>query len=943
MFFVARTTKAQQMGGGAMRRSFADSFDTLSALSTRSGRVEMFRLSRLADQGVKTLSRMPLSIKVLLEALLRSENGSEVTRSQVLDLACYDARHPKEAEVPFVPARVLLQDFTGVPCLVDLAAMRSAMARLGGDPRRISPQVPVDLVIDHSIRVDAYGTSDALSRNVEMEYERNRERYRFLRWGQQAFDRLRVIPPSSGICHQVNLERLATVVRRERVDGKTVALPDSLVGTDSHTPTINGAGVLGWGVGGIEAEAAMLGQPIFIVAPPVVGVELVGELRPGVTATDLVLTVTEELRRREVVGKFVEFFGRGLSSMAIPDRSTVANMAPEYGATVGFFPVDDRTLEYLRQTGRPEDLIDLVERYCKEQGMFRSEQDQPPDFNETVRLDLTEVEPCVAGPSRPQDRISLARMKDAWREMLEKDRSQSGFGVRAEKRSQRFSISIPASRSREAGAPEAGAQEVTHGAVAIAAITSCTNTSNPAVMLGAGLLAKKAAEAGLSTKPWVKTSLAPGSRVVTEYLERAGLLGCLEKLGFHVVGYGCTTCIGNSGPVLASIAEAVEGEGMVAAAVVSGNRNFEGRISPHVKASFLASPLLVVAYALAGTVDIDFETEPLGEAETGPVYLKDVWPSNAELADMLPLANDPESFRQSYAGLEEAGGAWRGLAVEGSLLYPWPKESTYIREPPFFIDMEAEPEPIRPIEGARVLVYVGDSVTTDHISPAGDIPPESPAGLYLMANSVPPDQLNTFGSRRGNDEVMTRGTFSNIRLRNELAPETEGGWTTHFPSGEVVSVFEASRRYEKKDTPTIVLAGRDYGMGSSRDWAAKGTLLLGVKAVIARSFERIHRSNLIGMGVLPLQLMDGRSAESLGLTGSERYRIDIDDDLQPGQSVPIEVVGENGEARTFSATCRLDSESELEYFRNGGILEAVLRRLLREETERESGLDGPTL
>ncbi|MBI5498881.1 MAG: aconitate hydratase AcnA [Deltaproteobacteria bacterium] len=895
-----------------------DSFGARSELTFAGGTVSYFRLDRLAAARVADVSRLPVSIRLLLEALLRGENGREVTADDVTALAKYDPAAPGAIEVPFHPARVLMQDFTGVPCIVDLAAMRDAMQRLGGDPARINPVIPVDLVIDHSVQVDAYGSPDALRRNAELEFERNRERYEFLRWAQAAFRDFRVIPPASGICHQVNLEHLASVVALRDAGDGPVAFPDSCVGTDSHTPMVNGAGVLGWGVGGIEAEAALLGQPVFLLAPTVVGVRLRGALPPQATATDLVLALTEILRRRGVVGSFVEFFGPGLDGLSVPDRATVSNMAPEYGATVGFFPVDDNTLRYLRETARPPERIDLVERYAKEQGLFRSFETPDPVFHDTLEFDLDSVEPSLAGPRRPQDRIALAGMKAHWEAALRTPIEKRGFGMDAAAAARRSTVALPGSTV-----------ELAHGAVGLAAITSCTNTSNPSVMLAAGLLARKAVEAGLSVRPWVKTSLAPGSKVVTRYFERAGLTPFLERLGFHTVGYGCTTCIGNSGPMPEPLATAVERDGLVVAAVLSGNRNFDGRINPHARASYLASPPLVVAYALAGRVDFDFDHEPLGKRSDGrPVFLRDLWPSHAEVAALVPLAVEAEGFDAAYRGIDRSNEEWNRIATPAGASYAWSDASTYIREPPFFTGLTLRPAPIRPIEGARVLVVVGDSVTTDHISPAGSIAKDSPAGRYLREHGVQPADFNSYGSRRGNDRVMARGTFANIRLRNLLAPGTEGGVTIHLPSGEPVSIFEAARRYREAGTPTVVLAGKDYGMGSSRDWAAKGTLLLGVRAVLAESFERIHRGNLVGMGVLPLEFPAGTTRAGLGLDGTETFRIAVGDDVAPRSTVRVEAVRSDGTTAAFDARCRLDAPIEVSYYRHGGILPAVLRGFL---------------
>ena len=897
-----------------------DTFEARSTLETASGPVDYFRLEKLEQDGLASMGRLPFSIRVLLESVLRNENGRDVTRDDVLHLARYDPAAPARQEFPFKPARVVLQDFTGVPAVVDLAALRSAMARMGGDPQRINPHNPVDLVIDHSVQVDEYGSSAALLINAEREFERNRERYEFLRWGQQAFDNFRVVPPASGIVHQVNLEYLAKVVQTRNAGGTTVAYPDSLVGTDSHTTMINGMGVVGWGVGGIEAEAAMLGQPIYMLIPEVVGFELVGELPEGSTATDLVLVVTEMLRSKGVVGKFVEYFGPGLSTMTLPDRATVANMAPEYGSTMGFFPVDDETLRYLRRTGRTEALIDRVERYYKTQGMYRTDETPAPEFVDVLELDLSTVRPCLAGPKRPQDRIELRDMKSTFRRALAAPVGPQAFGLEESQLD---------AESSEIEFRDGSRGTLTHGDLVIAAITSCTNTSNPSVMLGAGLLAKNAVAAGLKVAPQVKTSLAPGSKTVTDYLARAGLMESLEALGFHVAGYGCTTCIGNSGPLDDAIVGAIEEADLVVSSVLSGNRNFEGRISPFTRANFLASPPLVVAYALAGSVDIDLATEPLGQGTDGrDVFLGDIWPSSAEVAAAMDAALDAEMFRRAYDGIESSNEQWNDIPVSGGAIFDWREDSTYIQEPPFFVDMSPEPLPIEPIEGARVLVKVGDSTTTDHISPAGAIPVDSPAGQHLIERGVAIRDFNSFGSRRGNDRVMTRGTFGNIRLRNELAPGTEGGWTTHHPTGEVISVYDASLRYRETGIPTVVLAGADYGMGSSRDWAAKGTYLLGVKAALAASYERIHRSNLIGMGVLPLELHGDDTVEGLGLDGTETFTIHVDDDLQPGQDVPIDYVADDGRSGSFTAVCRIDTPIEVDYYRNGGILHTVLRDLV---------------
>ena len=897
----------------------SNSFGARAEMETATGRVRYYRLSALSAQSTVEVERLPFSIRVLLECLLRNEDCGETCREDVERMAAYDPASPAQTEIPWRPARVLLQDFTGVPAVVDLAAMRSAMARIGGDPERINPQIPVDLVIDHSVQVDVFGSPDALARNAAIEFERNRERYEFLRWGQAAFSNFRVVPPAGGICHQVNLEYLASVVQTRQVDGVSVAFPDSLVGTDSHTPMVNGLGVVGWGVGGIEAEAMMLGQPIYMLAPAVVGVRVLGEIPEGATATDAVLTVTELLRQVGVVGKFVEFFGPGLASMTVADRATLSNMSPEYGATIGYFPVDDQTLAYLRATGRPGELVDLVERYCKTQGLFRTADTPEPVFERIVDLDLSAVEPCVAGPNRPQDRVPLRQLKSVWDDTLTRPVADRGFALKGPE----------LEKSGDIRFPDGSDATITHGAVVIAAITSCTNTSNPAVMLSAGVLAKKAVEAGLNVKPWVKTSLAPGSRVVTDYLDRAGLTPYLETLGFHTVGYGCTTCIGNSGPVPAPVAEAVRGNDLVVASALSGNRNFEGRVNPDAKASYLASPPLVVAFALTGTVDVDFAREPLGHGADGsPVYLRDVWPTPSEVSEAMAAALSVEDFVNEYGGIESSNAEWNAVPVRGGTLYDWQDASTYIREPPFFQGMSQEPPGIEPIRDARVLVKVGHSVTTDHISPAGSFAADAPAGQYLLGEGVCPQDFNSYGSRRGNDRVMSRGTFANIRLKNRMAPGTEGGWTTHVPSGEVMTVYEASVRYGTEGVPTLVLAGKDYGMGSSRDWAAKGPSLLGVKVVIAESYERIHRSNLVGMGILPLQFRDGETPESLGLTGHEPYTIVVSEDLQPGQEVEVAAMAEDGSVKTFTTRCRIDSPVEIEYYRHGGILQTVLRQML---------------
>lgn len=900
-------------------RKLFNPFGARDTFEVNGRRLGLYRLSHLEKTGIAPgLSRMPYSIRILLEAVLRHCDGFTVTEEDVRRLAKWNAVAPEPVELPFKPARVILQDFTGVPVLVDLAAMRAAVARAGKDPKTINPLVPVDLVIDHSVQVDAFGRPDALTINAQLEFRRNRERYEFLRWGQKNVQNFRVVPPATGIVHQVNLEYLARGVIVGKDDQGEVAYPDTLVGTDSHTTMINGLGVLGWGVGGIEAEAAMLGQPMFMLTPQVVGMKLTGELKEGVTATDLVLTVTQVLRKKGVVDKFVEFFGPALSKLSLADRATIANMAPEYGATMGFFPVDAETVDYLRRTGRSAE-AELVEAYTKEQGLFRTDNAPEPVFTDVVELDLSTIEPSLAGPKRPQDRVALKDMKTAFRKALTAPVKERGFGLTESEVHTRATVT----RGQERW-------EITHGAVVIAAITSCTNTSNPSVMLGAGLLARKAVQKGLTVKPWVKTSLAPGSRVVTEYLRRTGLLEDLERLNFHVVGYGCTTCIGNSGPLPEEVARAITEGKLVAAAVLSGNRNFEGRVHPYVKANYLASPPLVVAYALAGTTDIDLVNEPLGTDNNGkPVYLKDIWPTQKELDELIRKSITPEMFEEIYADVFKGTPEWNAIAgVEGDL-YQFNPDSTYIQEPPFFLGLKPEPEPLRPIRGARVLVLLGDSVTTDHISPAGDIARGSPAAKYLEAHGVPPEEFNSYGSRRGNDRVMVRGTFANIRLKNLMLPGVEGGYTLHIPSGEQMTIFDAAERYKNEGTPLLVIAGKEYGTGSSRDWAAKGTLLLGVRAVIAESFERIHRSNLVGMGVLPLQFTDGQNAESLGLTGKELYDIEgIHDGIGPRQKLDVVATREDGSQVRFATIARLDTPVDVLYYKNGGILHTVLRNFL---------------
>ena len=962
-----------------------NAFDARMNLSTSGGEVEIHSLKKLDEKIEGDVFSLPFSIRVLLEALLRNAGGRFVGEEDVEALASW----PESigGELAYLPARVVMQDFTGVPAIVDLAAMRSAMQEVGGDPKKINPLVPTDLVIDHSVQVDAFGSPAALQFNAEREFERNLERYEFLKWGQQAFDDFTVVPPATGIIHQVNLEYLAKGVIVK--DG--VAMPDTLVGTDSHTTMINGLGVLGWGVGGIEAEAVMLGQPYYMLVPEVIGFKLTGALNEGVTATDLVLTVTQMLRAHGVVGKFVEFHGEGLSKLSLPDRATIANMSPEFGATTTFFPVDSETLKYLRGTGRDEDLVELVEAYSKEQGLWRTDDSPEPRFTESLQLDMDTVESSLAGPRRPQDRVALQDMQPSFRqalaEMVGTDHALVSNGSKNDAYNHADEESFPASdtpnpdistgQSHEADDAESfptsdtpsGAADVTnkgdgdptsggepeddepeaepsgsvtvtldgeevyirHGSAVIAAITSCTNTSNPSVMMGAGLLAKKAVEKGLMVQPHVKTSLAPGSKVVTEYLQTSGLLDPLEKLHFDVVGYGCTTCIGNSGPLDQAISDAVEENGLVVAAVLSGNRNFEGRINPDVRANYLASPPLVVAYALAGTVDIDLSKDSLGEDQDGnPVYLRDIWPSQEEVAREIENALDPSIYKNQYADVYTGNEQWNDVEVPGGDLYEWDPDSTYIQEPSFFQNLDPEASDLTDIAGARVLVKVGDSVTTDHISPAGAIPSKMPAGQYLIENSVDSRNFNSFGSRRGNHQVMVRGTFGNIRLRNQLV-EKEGGYTIHLPDGEETTIYEASLKYADEGVPLMVLAGKEYGSGSSRDWAAKGSFLLGVKAVIAESFERIHRSNLVGMGVLPLQYADSENAESLGLTGKESFDIGGLSGLESGQELTVKATSDDGETQEFTVKTRVDSPVEIEYLRNGGILQTVLRQLLKED------------
>ena len=901
-----------------------DPLGIAATLTTASESGQYVSLTKLANKMGVDVARLPHTIKILLENIARRAGGRDVSQADIEALAHWP--HGAEGSIAFMPARVLMQDFTGVPAVVDLAAMRSAVARAGGDPHTVNPFVPVDLVIDHSVQVDRFGSADAYATNLEWEYHRNRERYALLNWAQQAFDGFRVVPPGMGICHQVNLEHLGRVVIAR--DGWL--FPDTLVGTDSHTPMINGLGVLGWGVGGIEAEAAMLGQPMFLPKPVVLGVRTRGTLPPGTTATDLVLTLTQILRAHGVVGKFVEFFGSGLSSLSIADRATLSNMSPEFGATATLFPVDANTLDYLRLTGRGGS-VDLVERYTREQGLFRTDDAAEPNFSEVLDLDLSKVEPSVAGPKRPQDRVALAGVRQSFQSVID--------GVAASVSSNEIAR-LTAEGCIEAGeflkaSPElleqpSAAASVTDGSVVIAAITSCTNTSNPSVMIAAGLLARKAVEAGLRCRPWVKTSLAPGSRVVTQYLDKAGLTPYLEQLGFNLVGYGCTTCIGNSGPLPEEIAEAVTSKDLAVVAVLSGNRNFEGRIHSQVKASYLASPPLCVAYALVGTVLCDVSVDPLGTDLQGkPVYLKDIWPTAREIEELVAAAVTSGQFELEYGRIFEGDDTWKSMPAPVGTLFDWAEESTYVREPPFFLDFADAPAPLADIHGARALAILGDSITTDHISPAGTITFDSPAGEYLVAHNISAEDFNSFGSRRGNHEVMMRGTFGNIRLRNSMVPGIEGPWTTHTPSGDRLTIYDAAMRYLQEDIPLVVVAGKEYGSGSSRDWAAKGATLLGIKAIIAESYERIHRSNLVCMGVLPLQFKDGDSAQSLRLTGEETFSITgIANGIEPRQIATVSVVRQDGSRTTFDTVVRIDAPAEVEYFVHGGILQMVLRQLL---------------
>ena len=880
-------------------------FNTHRTLESDGFACTYYSLPALEEAGIGSTTTLPVSLRILLESLLRNYDGHQITEDDIVNLANWEARSPKALEIPFKPARVVAQDFTGVPLVVDIAAMRSAVAELGGDAGMIEPLVPVDLVIDHSIQVDAYGSENAFQYNTEREFERNKERYEFLKWGQQAFEKFNIIPPSIGIVHQVNLEYLAKVVMTE----DSLAYPDTVVGTDSHTTMINGLGIVGWGVGGIEAEAAMLGQPVYILTPEVLGVHLKGELREGVTATDLVLTVTQRLRAAAVVDKFVEFFGAGVEALSLPDRATLSNMCPEYGATIGFFPPDAETMRYLRLTGRDETHVDMVEAYLKAQGIFGIPRLGEVEYSDVLEIDLSEIEPSVAGPKRPQDRIALSNVKKTFTELLTRPVAEDGFGVTDD---------------------VDDGNDITHGSVVISAITSCTNTSNPSVMIGAGLLAKKAVEKGLRVPDYVKTSLAPGSRVVTEYLQNTGLLPYLEELGYNVVGYGCTTCIGNSGPLNDVVQEAIDARNLVTASVLSGNRNFEARVHPEIKANFLMSPPLVVAFGVAGRIDIDLTTEPLGHNDVGEaVYLKDIWPTRQEITEMIAAAVDRRTFREIYESIGNQAPEWEELSGATGVLYPWNERSTYVQHPPFFEGFAREPAPISDVVDARILGIFGDSVTTDHISPAGAIAAASPTGEYLQEHGVEIRDFNTYGSRRGNDRVMSRGTFANRRVRNLMTPDVEGGYTLQYPEETQTTIYEAALHYIKNEVPTVIFAGQDYGMGSSRDWAAKGPKLLGVKAVVVESFERIHRSNLIGMGILPLQFKSGENVQTLNLDGSEIISITgFAEDLQPGQMATMNIVRANGETQMTELLIRIDSPVEVEYYKHGGILDYVIRNFL---------------
>lgn len=905
---------------GVIHMSTSDVFQARKSFDLNGKRYNYYQLAALEKAGVGKVSKLPYSIKVLLESVLRQLDGRVITKEHVENLAKWGTNEVKEIDVPFKPSRVILQDFTGVPAVVDLASLRKAMADLGGDPDKINPLKPVDLVIDHSVQVDKYGNQEALGLNMKLEFERNAERYQFLSWAQKAFDNYRAVPPATGIVHQVNLEYLANVVHAvQNEDGEFEAFPDTLVGTDSHTTMINGIGVLGWGVGGIEAEAGMLGQPSYFPVPEVVGVKLTGELPDGATATDLALKVTQVLRKHGVVGKFVEFFGPGVPALPLADRATIANMAPEYGATCGFFPVDGESLEYLRLSGRSEEQIQIVETYCKENGLFFDPSFEPV-YTDVVEINLAEIEANLSGPKRPQDLIPLSAMKEEFNKSITAPQGNQGFGLNADEISKKVTVQFE----------DGSNTEMKTGAIAIAAITSCTNTSNPYVLVGAGLVAKKAVELGLEVPSFVKTSLAPGSKVVTGYLRDSGLLPYLEQLGFNLVGYGCTTCIGNSGPLRDEVEKAISENDLLVTSVLSGNRNFEGRIHPLVKANYLASPPLVVAYALAGTVDIDLQNEAIGKDKDGKdVYFKDIWPSTAEINKVVKQTVTPELFRKEYENVFGDNELWNQIETSDEPLYTFDEKSTYIQNPPFFEGLNPDPDEVKPLTGLRVVGRFGDSVTTDHISPAGAIGINTPAGKYLRANGVEPRDFNSYGSRRGNHEVMMRGTFANIRIRNQIAPGTEGGFTTYWPTGEVTSIYDACMKYKENGTGLVILAGKDYGMGSSRDWAAKGTNLLGIKTVIAESYERIHRSNLVLMGVLPLQFKEGESADTLGLTGEEVINVQIDEKVRPRDLVKVTATDKDGNMKEFEALVRFDSEVEIDYYRHGGILQMVLREKLK--------------
>ncbi|MCF7618455.1 aconitate hydratase AcnA [Bacillus sonorensis] len=898
-----------------------DAFQSRKTFSVQGKTYSYYSLKALEDQGIGKVSKLPYSIKVLLESVLRQVDGRVITEEHVKNLARWGTAELKDIDVPFKPSRVILQDFTGVPAVVDLASLRKAMAEVGGDPDKINPEIPVDLVIDHSVQVDKAGTDDALTVNMDLEFERNAERYKFLSWAKKAFNNYQAVPPATGIVHQVNLEYLANVVHAIEEDGEIVTYPDTLVGTDSHTTMINGIGVLGWGVGGIEAEAGMLGQPSYFPVPEVIGAKLVGKLPNGTTATDLALKVTQVLREKGVVGKFVEFFGPGVAELPLADRATIANMAPEYGATCGFFPVDEEALEYMRLTGRDEEHIAVVEEYCRQNGLFYTPDQEDPVFTDIVEIDLSKVEANLSGPKRPQDLIPLTEMKETFHKHLVSPAGNQGFGLDASEADKEIKFKL-----------ENGEEAVMKtGAIAIAAITSCTNTSNPYVLIGAGLVAKKAVELGLQVPNYVKTSLAPGSKVVTGYLVNSGLLPYMRELGFNIVGYGCTTCIGNSGPLAPEIEKAVADNDLLVTSVLSGNRNFEGRIHPLVKGNYLASPPLVVAYALAGTVDIDLKKEPIGVGKDGQnVYFNDIWPTMDEINKVVKQTVTPELFRKEYERVFDDNERWNAIETTDEALYKWDEESTYIQNPPFFENMSVEPGVVEPLKGLRVVGKFGDSVTTDHISPAGAIGKDTPAGKYLQEKGVSPRDFNSYGSRRGNHEVMMRGTFANIRIKNQIAPGTEGGYTTYWPTGEVMSIYDACMKYKESGTGLVVIAGKDYGMGSSRDWAAKGTNLLGIKTVIAESFERIHRSNLVLMGVLPLQFKDGENAETLGLTGKETIEVDVNETVRPRDLVPVKAISEDGTVTSFEAVVRFDSEVEIDYYRHGGILQMVLRNKMKQ-------------